>query len=740
MPRTYAKDCLNKVGETVLLNGWVANIRNHGQLIFIDLRDWTGVVQVVVNKSDDPNVHSLAETIGKEWVLAVEGQVQKRHPKSVNSQIATGTVELICRQITIVNKSQNLPFPVDTDGLEIDESLRLKYRFIDLRRPRLSRIIQQKHKYILAVRNWMDQNGFTEVITPLLTSTSPEGARDFLVPSRIHKGKFFVLPQAPQQFKQLLMVSGVDRYFQIAPCARDEDPRADRHAGFFYQIDIEISFPSLDIIFDVAERLMRDTIGVVAPEKKLSAFPFPRLSHEEAMEKYGCDKPDIRFGLLLQDATALLKGKSDFNVFNNAETIKCLVAKACGGYSKGQLEQLEGLAKEKGAKGLAYAKVVSEGLDIGVSRFFSPELQKEIIAALSASPGDLLLFVADKPSIVNKALSHLRNYLGDVLQLKDPNLLSFAWVTGFPFYEVNDEGKLDFGHNPFSMPQGGLKALETQNPLDIKSFQYDLTLNGFEIASGSIRNHEPETLVKAFEVLGYGRDEILKKFGGIYNAFHYGAPPHGGWAIGLDRLLMILLNEPNIRDIYAFPLSANGVDLLMNAPSEVDQKQLDDVGLMLKPEVVAAPLSKRLLDFLKLKGINYRLLQHPPTATSLESAAARHTSLNQGAKALLAFADSRPVLVVLSAAQKLDPAAFTSQFGFKDFRLASPSEVEVVCGVPVGAVPPIGSLFNVPTFVDENLLTNEEIAFNAGSLTDSVIIGSADFVSAASPKQGRYAL
>lgn len=587
MQRTYSIQVPAKVGEKVLLQGWVDTIRDHGQLLFIDLRDSKGKVQLVADRQAASESFATVEELGKEFVVAVEGTVRNRAADMVNNKIPTGAVEVVIEKVEILNRAKVLPFPIDTDGRDIDESSRLKYRYLDLRRERLQRIMRQKHDMIMAVRNWFHGQEFLEVTTPLLTSTSPEGARDFVIPSRLYPGKFFVLPQAPQQFKQLLMVGGVDRYFQIAPCARDEDPRADRHAGVFYQIDIEVSFPTIDIIFDVGERMIRDTYKSVAPDKEIMQFPFPRIPYNEAMEKYGSDKPDIRFGLELQEITDVVKGKTEFNIFNSAEVVKCIVVPNVAEWTRTEIVEMEDFAKANGAAGLAYVKVTDTGLETGIGKFLEP-IAADFLAATGAQPGSIVFFGAGPRAGVNKILGLVRGRLGDKLGLKDPKKLAFAWITNFPFYEVDEKtGKLDFGHNPFSMMAGGAEALESADPLSIVSMQYDLALNGYELASGSIRNHDPELLVKAFEKVGYNRDTVIRRFGAMYNAFQYGVPPHGGFAIGIDRYFMVLVDEPNIRDTYAFPMSSNGTDLMMNAPSEIPEEDMKVLGIQLRPETLA---------------------------------------------------------------------------------------------------------------------------------------------------------
>lgn len=730
--RVLALATKQMLGSEVVVAGWVSKIRDHGGLIFIDLRDWSGLVQLVVDKAD-PETFNVAQKLSLESVIKASGTVENRAPDLVNPNLQTGDIEINLNKLELINSSKTMPFPVDGDGHEIDESVRLKYRYIDIRRERLKNIMQKRSDMMLAIRKHMNDEGFLEVQTPLLTSTSPEGARDFLVPSRVHQGKFFVLPQAPQQFKQLLMVGGVDRYYQIAPCFRDEDPRADRHAGEFYQVDVEMSFPTIDEIFTVCENLIKETYKVVAPDKEIAQFPFPRIAYKEAMDRYGSDKPDIRFDLEIKDITELVKGRTEFNVFNNAEVIKCIVIPQVGEWSRTQILELEELAKQKDAKGLAYVKVGENSLETGVAKFLEP-LQQEFVQAVDAKSGDIVIFVADSREIANKALGHVRSHLGDILNLKDPNKLSFAWITDFPFYEKDEKtGKLDFAHNPFSMPIGGMEAFAQSDPLEIQANQYDLALNGFEILSGSIRNHDPELLVKAFEVVGYDKQEVIRRFGGLYNAFQYGAPPHGGFAIGFDRFFMVLMDEPNIRDAYAFPKNSNGMDLMMDSPSEVPQHDLDVLGIMHQDQgnKVMALIKSRLDEI----GAEYRLVEHEPVRTSEQAAKVRGSKLSDAAKAMVLKSEeffNKYLMVVIPADRQLNLDKVSSKLNEK-FRVATEEEVVQYTGIKVGGVPPFGRLLGMEVYFDKSLYMKDDIVFNCGRKDRSIFTKSASLVQAVQP-------
>lgn len=729
MERTKTIDTKSLVGQKVLLQGWADTVRDHGQLLFVDLRDSFGKVQVVFNPELDG--FELAKSIGKEYVISVEGVVKERTADMMNEKIETGKIEVIAERVEVINKAKPMPFPIDSEGREIDENLRLKYRYLDIRRERIQKIMRQKHDLMMSVRNWFDKNEFLEVITPLLTSTSPEGARDFVVPSRIFPGKFFVLPQAPQQYKQLLMVGGVDKYFQIAPCARDEDPRADRHAGIFYQIDIEMSFPTIDKIFSTCEQMIRDTYKVVAPDKVITQDSFQRIPYHESMERFGTDKPDTRFGLEIQDITDVVKGKTDFNVFNNAEVIKCVVAENCSEWSRTEILEMEAYAKSHGAKGLAYVKVTENGLETGVAKFLEA-ISKELIEKVGAKTGDLIFFGADKRQSANKILGVVRGKLGQMLNLIDEKKLAFAWITDFPFYELDDKtNKLDFAHNPFSMPQGGLKAFEGQDPLKIQTNQYDLALNGYEILSGSIRNHDPEVMIKAFETLGYTAQEVKKRFGGLYNAFQYGAPPHGGWAIGFDRFFMVLIDEPNIRDVYAFPMSASGQELMMNAPSELREDQLNELNIqVVLPQVKGGEKIKNaILKMLDEKSFEYKHMQHKEVKTSEESAEIRGTKLEEGAKALVVKGSNskKNFMIVIPANLKLSKSKVEEVLA-ESIEFEKPEVIKEKWGLEVGAVPPFGEILGIDVYVDEKVKLEERVAFNCGLRSDSVVMKSADLV------------
>lgn len=587
MKRILSSETPNLVGQEVTLAGWSASSRDHGGLIFIDLRDHTGIVQLTFSP-ENAEALALASSVRDEFVLQATGTVVERDASLVNPNIATGKVEVKVSSLTILNKSKALPFPIIQQGqgdTQINEEIRLKYRFLDLRRDKMQAMLTYRHKMIKFIRDHMDEQGFIEITTPILANSSPEGARDFLVPSRLHPGKFYALPQAPQQFKQLLMVSGVPKYFQIAPCFRDEDPRADRSPGEFYQLDLEIAFADKsEVVFQEMEPLFIKLTEDFAGKQVLSK-PFPRIPYAEAMEKYGSDRPDLRFGMELIDLTDELKS-TEFTVFasaiKNGGAVKAIAAPKAASLSRSQIDELTEFVKREGAGGLAYITMAEDGPKSPIAKFLTEAEMEIIISKTNAKTGDTIFFGADDRDLVNKVLGKLRNELADKFELKDPNIIAWAWIVDFPMYEYNEtEKKIDFMHNPFSMPIGGMDALTNQDPLEIKADQYDIIANGLELSSGAIRNYNPEIMYKAFEIVGLGKETVDGKFGAMIRAFEYGAPPHGGFAPGIDRMIMLLTNESNIREVIAFPKNGSAMDTMMDAPSSVDEKQLKELHIKL---------------------------------------------------------------------------------------------------------------------------------------------------------------
>ncbi|MFC1644781.1 aspartate--tRNA ligase [Patescibacteria group bacterium] len=582
----------SNVGEEVTLTGWVHRRRDHGGIIFIDLRDRYGLTQIKFNPEINNETLDEADKLRSEWVVKVTGKIAARPNDMINSKIDTGSIELEVEELEILNKSETPPFELDQEKSgEANENLRLKYRFVDLRRPELQNILVKKDKFISYIRDYFHKNDFTEVQTPILANSSPEGARDFLVPSRMHPGKFYALPQAPQQFKQLLMVGGMDKYFQIAPCFRDEDPRMDRHYGEFYQLDMEMSFVEQEDVFDVTEPLMLDLTKEFS-EKEIIGLNdenrMKRIPWKEAMNKYGIDKPDLRFGLEIEPVTEMVEG-CGFGVFANVAkdggVIHALKVDGGAKFSRKEIDELTNIAIEKGAKGLAYIIVKEDNeLQSPIVKFLGDDLAGKIVEKVEAKEGDMIFFGADKWKTVCDSLGAVRNECGSRLGLKDNKKAAWCWIVDFPMYDYSEieEGRIDFSHNPFSMPQGGMKSLEEENPLDILGYQYDLILNGFEVSSGAIRNHNPEIMYKAFEIAGYKKEEVDEKFGAMINAFKFGAPPHGGNAPGIDRIFMALNDFDSIRDVYAFPKDGTGRDLMMDSPSEVDESQLREVHIKLR--------------------------------------------------------------------------------------------------------------------------------------------------------------
>ncbi|WP_315777502.1 MULTISPECIES: aspartate--tRNA ligase [unclassified Bradyrhizobium] len=582
--RTHTCGALREsnIGETVRLSGWCHRIRDHGGVLFVDLRDHYGITQCVVDP--DSPAFSLAEKLRSEWVVRMEGKVRRRpagadNKSTDNDDLPTGKIELYVSDIEVLGPADELPLPVFGEQ-EYPEDIRLKYRFLDLRREKLHQNIMTRGAIIDSMRRRMKEQGFFEFQTPILTASSPEGARDFLVPSRIHPGKFYALPQAPQQYKQLLMMSGFDRYFQIAPCFRDEDPRADRLPGEFYQLDVEMSFVEQEDVFAAMEPVITGVFEDFAKGKPVTKG-WPRIPFAEAIRKYGSDKPDLRNPIEMADVSEHFRG-SGFKVFARMlEDPKNQVwaIPAPGGGSRAFCDRMNSWAQGEGQPGLGYIMWREGGEGAGpLANNIGPERTAAIRSQLGTKEGDAAFFVAGDPDKFWKFAGLARNKVSDELNLADKDQFKLAWIVDFPMYEYNEEDKkVDFSHNPFSMPQGGLEALQTQDPLTIKAFQYDITCNGYEIASGGIRNHKPAAMVKAFEIAGYGEQEVVDRFGGMYRAFQYGAPPHGGMAAGVDRIVMLLCGTTNLREISLFPMNQQAMDLLMGAPSEASTKQLREL-------------------------------------------------------------------------------------------------------------------------------------------------------------------
>src|SRR5262247_2701587 len=569
-------------GATVRLSGWLHRKRDHGHLLFLDLRDHYGITQCVLDSSSP--LFKTAEPLRLESVITVGGKVVPRAPAAVNPKLPTGEIELSVSELTVQSVADPLPLQVNSDA-EFPEDTRLRYRFLDLRRDNLHRNVMLRSRVIASIRRRMIEAGVTEFQTPILTSSSPEGARDYLVPARLHPGKFYALPQAPQQFKQLLMVAGFDRYFQIAPCFRDEDSRADRSPGEFYQLDFEMSYVTQEDVFNTIEPVLHGVFEEFAGERKVSALPFPRIPFDQSMLKYGSDKPDLRNPIVIADVTEPFRG-SGFGIFAKAidggSIVRAIPAPGAGTKPRSFFDKLNEWARSQGAGGLGYIIYEAGGAKGPIAKNLDEARIAQIKSASGAKDGDAVFFACDKKDIAAKFAGTVRTRLGEELQLIDATRFEFCWIVDFPMYEYNEElKKIEFSHNPFSMPQGGLDALLNKDPLTIKAFQYDIVCNGVELSSGAIRNHLPEIMYKAFAIAGYGADVLEAKFGGMLKALQYGAPPHGGIAPGIDRIVMLLAGASNLRDVIMFPMNQQAQDLLMGAPSEVSPKQLRELHIRL---------------------------------------------------------------------------------------------------------------------------------------------------------------
>ena len=716
-------------GKTVSLCGWTHTRRDHGGVIFIDLRDRYGFTQIVFDPSHNKNVLEIADKLRREDVIAITGKVRLRPEGMTNPKLATGKIEILVDEIEILNKADTPPIEID-DRVDVSEEMGLTYRYLELRKPKLQKNLMLRHKVTKIVRDYFDDHHFLEIETPIMAKSTPEGARDYLVPSRVNPGKFYALPQSPQLFKQLLMVAGYDRYVQIAKCFRDEDLRADRQPEFT-QIDVEMSFIEQEDIQEIVEGLIK-TIWKKIKDVELKT-PFPRLSYHDAMEKYGSDKPDVRFDLELVDVTDICK-KSEFKVFTDniskGGVVKVINAKGCAAFSRKDIDELIPFVQIYGAKGLAWAKCDGHKLDSSIVKYLSDDVQKELLKKTHAKKDDLLLFVSDvNPKIVYDALGNLRMKLGKQRGLIDEKKDELLWVVDFPLVDYDeDAGRYVAMHHPFTSP----KNMETfdKDPKHAQAKAYDLVLNGTELGGGSIRIHNPEVQSRLFRLLGIGPEEAKEKFGFLLDAFRYGAPPHGGIALGLDRMIALLSgdNVP-IRDVIAFPKNKQAQSLMDGAPSEVGVEQLRE--LHIKMDIVKQSkefVFDKIRASLDHEKIAYEVLEHKAVFTSEEAAKVRGTQLQQGCKALVCKIDHGFIQVVVPGDREIELEKVKKELKIKEIALASADDVKRVSGCSVGAVPPFGNLFGLKIYFDKKVQENDDVAFNAGLHTKSIKMKAKDLI------------
>ena len=727
------------VNKKVILAGWCATRRDHGGVIFIDLRDRYGITQIVFDPSDNIESHKAAESLRREDVLIVEGGVRNRPQGMANDRMHTGEIEILVSKIISTSRAQTPPIEIE-DRLEASEETRLKYRYLDLRRPKMQKQIMFRYKIAMAIREYLTKENFIEIETPMLIKTTPEGARDYLVPSRIHAGKFYSLPQSPQIYKQILMIAGFDRYYQFARCLRDEDLREDRQPEHT-QVDLEMSFADGEDILRLTEGLMKQVFRAVL--NRDIKTPFKRFTYLDAVEKYCTDKPDIRFGMECCSVTDIAKN-SEFKVFLDVikknRIVKVLNEEECSEkLSRNQIDELIEFAKQNGAIGLAWMRVTKNGLESNIAKFFPAELQKKLIEKTKAKSGDLLLFAADNEKTANTVLSRIRLKLGkDLDMIKDE--FDFCFVTDFPMFDWNeDEQKWDFAHNPFTMPREDCLQYLDSDPGKVVSYQYDFVANGTELFSGSVRNTIPELQEKTFKVTGMPAEEVRERFGFLLEAYKYGAPSHAGFGLGLDRLAALMQGMHDIREVIAFPKNKSAENPMDGSPSGASEKQLQELHLKLDfVKESTNALFNTIKEILNKEKIDYEVLEHRPVFTSKEAAEVRGTELKQGTKALVLKTDEGFIQACVAGNRELDIEKLQKITLFRRIEMANAKEVRKVSECNIGSVPPFGNLFGLKVYFDKSVVENEVVAFNAGSHTRSIKMKAKDLVRIVNPVVGEF--